>query len=104
MSWDGKTQNTFNFADDTNSRVYDASYVRIKNIALSYNMPASLLKNLKIQKLKIYGSVDNVYTFCNYPGYTPETSSYGNGTTQLGVDYSTYPLSRRYTLGINLTF
>ena len=33
-----------------------------------------------------------------------ETSTYGNGTTQLGVDYSTYPLSRRYTLGVNVTF
>ncbi|WP_321436055.1 TonB-dependent receptor [uncultured Bacteroides sp.] len=104
MSWDGKTQNNFNWADDTNSRVYDATYVRIKNITLSYNMPAKLLKNLKVQRLKIYGSVDNVYTFSDYPGYTPETSSYGNGTTQLGVDYSTYPLSRRYTIGANLTF
>jgi len=104
MSWDGKTQNFFNWADDTHSRVYDASYVRIKNITLSYNMPATLLRNLKVKTLKIYGSIDNVYTFCDYPGYTPETSSYGNGTTQLGVDYSTYPLSRRYTLGVNLTF
>jgi TonB-linked SusC/RagA family outer membrane protein len=104
MSWDGKTQNFYNWADDTNSRVYSATYVRIKNITLSYNMPAKLLKNLKIQGLKIYGSVDNVYTFSDYPGYTPETSSYGNGTTQLGVDYSTYPLSRRYTLGVNLNF
>ncbi len=104
MSWDGKTQNAFNWADDTNSRVYDATYVRIKNITLSYNMPTKLLKGLKVQRFKIYGSVDNVYTFSDYPGYTPETSSYGNGTTQLGVDYSTYPLSRRYTLGFNLTF
>ncbi|WP_201300916.1 TonB-dependent receptor [Sunxiuqinia indica] len=104
MSWDGKTQNFFNWADDTNSRVYSATYVRIKNITLSYNMPVKLLKTLKIHGLKIYGSVDNVYTFSDYPGYTPETSSYGNGTTQLGVDYSTYPLSRRYTLGVNLQF
>ena len=104
MSWDGKTQNFFNWADDTNSRVYSATYVRIKNITLSYKMPAKILEKLKIQGLKLYGSVDNVYTFSDYPGYTPETSSYGNGTTQLGVDYSTYPLSRRYTLGVNLIF
>ncbi len=104
MSWDGKTQNAFNFADDTNSRVYDATYVRIKNITLSYNMPSALLKKLRVEKLKIYGSIDNVHTFSNYPGFTPETSSYGNGTTQLGVDYSTYPLSRRFTLGLNFTF
>lgn len=104
MSWDGKTQNFFNWADDTNSRVYSAQYVRIKNITLSYNLSPRVFKKLKVQKLKIYGSVDNVYSFSNYPGYTPETSSYGNGTTQLGVDYSTYPLSRRYTLGVNLIF
>ena len=104
MSWDGKTQNTFNFADDTNSRVYDATYVRIKNITLSYNMPSILLKKLKVEKVKVYASIDNVYTFSSYPGFTPETSSYGNGTTQLGVDYSTYPLSRRFTLGVNFTF
>ena len=104
MSWDGKTQNSFNFADDTNSRVYDATYVRVKNITLSYNMPSALLKKLRVEKLKIYGSIDNVHTFSTYPGFTPETSSYGNGTTQLGVDYSTYPLSRRFTLGINFTF
>ncbi len=104
MSWDGKTQNFFNWADDTNSRVYDATYVRIKNITLSYNLSSKAIRTLKVQRLKLYGSIDNVYTFSNYPGYTPETSSYGNGTTQLGVDYSTYPLSRRYTLGVNLIF
>lgn len=104
MSWDGKTQNFFNWADDTHSRVYSATYVRIKNITLSYNLSSKLTSKLKINKLKVYGSVDNVYTFSDYPGYTPETSSYGNGTTQLGVDYSTYPLSRRYTLGVNLIF
>ncbi|MFV0378872.1 MAG: TonB-dependent receptor [Mangrovibacterium sp.] len=104
MSWDGKTQNFFNWADDTHSRVYSAQYVRIKNITLSYSLSSKFVNKLKINKLKVYGSVDNVYTFSDYPGYTPETSSYGNGTTMLGVDYSTYPLSRRYTVGVNLIF
>ena len=102
MSWDGKTQNAFNFAQQKNW--YNATYARIKNITLSYTVPKYFLKKTKIQALKAYVSIDNVYTFDKYPGYTPETSSYGNGTTELGLDYSTYPLSRRFTLGFNLTF
>lgn len=102
MSWDGNTQNQFNWAPSND--VYSSDYVRIKNITLSYTMPKKILRNTPISACRIYGSVDNVYTFTDYPGFTPETSTYGNGTTQLGVDYSTYPLSRRFTLGVNITF
>jgi hypothetical protein len=48
--------------------------------------------------------MDNVKTFDNYPGYTPETNSFGNSNTMMGVDYSTYPLSRRLIFGINIVF
>lgn len=102
MSWDGKTQNQFNWAPQDN--IYDATYFRVKNITLSYTFPKKLLRNTPLQTLRIYTSIDNVVTVSDYPGYTPETSTYGNGTTQLGVDYSTYPLSRRLTLGANITF
>lgn len=105
MSWDGETPNPFgNNLNNCDRRIYDATYVRIKNITLSYTFPKVMLAKTKISNLKIYGSVDNVYTFSDYPGYTPETSSYGNGTTALGVDYSTYPLSRKYTIGLSLNF
>jgi hypothetical protein len=59
---------------------------------------------MKLKDVRIYLSVDNVKTFDNYPGATPETNSGGNNTTQQGVDYSTYPLSRKYTVGLNITF
>ena len=71
---------------------------------MSYTFPQVLLKKIKLSNLKIYGSVDNVYTFSDYPGYTPETSSYGDGNTMMGVDYSTYPLSRKFTLGLTVNF
>lgn len=105
MSWDGETPNPFgNNLNNCDRRIYDATYVRIKNITLSYTFPKTMLSKIRISNLKVYGSVDNVYTFSDYPGYTPETSSYGNGTTALGVDYSTYPLSRKYTIGLSLNF
>ena len=62
------------------------------------------VKKTSMKSVRIYTSIDNVLTVSDYPGYTPETSTYGNGTTQLGVDYSTYPLSRRFTIGANITF
>ena len=106
MSWDGKTPGTIGKRGDNNddTRIYDATFVRIKNVTLSYRMPQSLLSHTFIKSAKIYASVDNLKTFTNYPGYNPETNSGGNSTTQLGVDYSAYPLSRRFTLGINVIF
>jgi TonB-linked SusC/RagA family outer membrane protein len=103
VSWDGKTPVGLPWNEGNSDwRIYDATYVRIKNITLSYTLPGSALKKTRISGLKIYASIDNVYTFSDYPGYTPETSSYGNSNTMMGVDYSTYPLSRKFTFGFTL--
>ena len=106
FEWDGKTPNCWegNSAGEDDRRVFDATYVRIKNINLNYTFNKKQLSKTPITALKIYGSVDNVYTFTDYPGYTPESSSYGEGSQIMGVDYATYPLSRKFTIGINLTF
>lgn len=106
FEWDGKTPNLWcgNSRGEDDRRIFDATYVRIKNINLSYTFDKNLLKKAHISALKIYGSVDNVYTFTDYPGYTPEASGYGEGSQIMGVDYACYPLSRKFTLGINLTF
>ncbi|WP_257667241.1 SusC/RagA family TonB-linked outer membrane protein [Parapedobacter tibetensis] len=105
MTWDGETPNFFGvnpFYNDT--WVYDASFVRIRNITLGYNLPSSLLERLKISNARIYVMGDNVYTFTDYPGANPEANNEGNESTAAGVDYGAYPLSRRYTLGINVVF
>ncbi len=106
MSWDGETPYTKGNKSDNNSdfRIYDATFLRIRNIALNYNLPAKIGGRSFFKGARIYVSVDNLKTFDNYPGVTPETNSFGNATTQAGVDYSTYPLSKKYTFGINVTF
>ncbi len=102
MDWDGKTSNPFNWGPQDN--IYSATYFRVKNITLSYSFPKRLLAKTPFTSLRVYASADNVVKFDGYKGFTTETNTYGNGTTQLGVDYSTYPLSRRFTLGLNVTF
>lgn len=108
MSWDGTTPNIYNrnstYENNSDLRIYDTTYLRIKNITFSYTLPEDLLKKSFLKKAKVYVSLDNVATFDNYPGVSPETNSYGNSTTRAGVDYSTYPMSRKYTLGVNLVF
>ena len=105
FSWDGKTPNpvgTNNNNDDR--RIYDASYLRIKNITLGYTLPKNFLRNNMINSVRCYVSLDNLKTFSDYPGFTPETNSFGNSTTMMGVDYSTYPLSRRCVFGVSIVF
>ena len=83
--------------------LYDASFIRLKNVNLGYSLPKSCLNSIGIDKLRLYFSIDNVFTHSDYPGVNPEGSSYGNDTTAPGLDYGTYPLARKYTFGINLT-
>jgi hypothetical protein len=105
LSWDGKTRNRFgknpNFND---TQIFDASFTRIKNITLGYNLSKELCKRLGIQNARVYLMADNIFTWNHYPGATPETNNAGNDTTQPGADYGTYPISRKYSMGINLTF
>jgi TonB-linked SusC/RagA family outer membrane protein len=105
-SWDGYTPSQVGVRGNNNddTRIYDGTYLRVKNVTLSYNMPQSILSHISMKAARIYVSVDNWYTWTNYVSYDPETNSIGNSTTQLGVDYQTYPLSRRLIFGINVTF
>jgi hypothetical protein len=52
----------------------------------------------------VYGNISNVYTFTDYPGYDPESSSAGNDILSSGIDQLSYPLPRTYTIGLKLSF
>ncbi|RIJ45407.1 SusC/RagA family TonB-linked outer membrane protein [Maribellus luteus] len=84
--------------------VEDASYIRLKNITLAYNIPSSLLNEWGIGHLKAYVSATNLITFTNYSGYDPEVSSYNSNDAQIGVDLSNYPTAKTFTFGIDVSF
>jgi len=84
--------------------LFDASFFRIKQITLNYTIPTSIVEHLKLQSVRCYIGVSNVFTFTDYPGYDPEVGNGGDTQTVLGVDFGTYPSARTYTLGINLSF
>ena len=84
----------------TSSRyLYNGGYLRISNVALGYTLPSQLTKKAFIQKLRIYVSVDNLYTFTasDFIGYNPETYTSGVIAWQ-------YPATRTFAGGIQITF
>lgn len=89
--------------------IYDGSFVRLKNISLGYNLPKAALDRMKINRLRIYVSAQNLLTFTKYEGYDPEVNynsggSGANSNRNLGLDYGSYPLAKGYTVGINVGF
>jgi len=82
---------------DTNW-MYDAGYLRIKNINIGYNLP---LKAKFISRARVYVSCDNVYMWDNYyPGFSPEGASQDNASS----DWGAYPQARTLSLGLTATF
>ena len=88
----------------SNLRVYDASFFKIKQIQLGYNLPRKLVKKLAMSSLRAYVSLDDWFTFTKYPGLDPETSHVGNSASGLGVDYGSYPISKKLVFGVNVSF
>ncbi len=84
--------------------VEDASYARIQNITLGYRLPKNLLSRVKIQNLRVYGSIQNLKTFTNYSGYDPEIGAFNNSIKLMNVDTGHYPNPRTFTIGANLQF
>ncbi len=93
---------------DASSRyIEDGSFLRVKNVNLSYQFPANVSSRLGLNSLRCYISGQNLFTFTNYSGLDPENQTFtggGGGVPVLGADYITQPLSRIYTVGVNLSF
>lgn len=82
----------------------DATYLRIQNISLAWNLPQKWAKKAYLSNAKIYFNVQNVYTFTNYKGYDPEIGAYNQSSLLQNIDRGRYPTPRTYTLGLNLSF
>jgi len=94
----------YGFGTGTSRLLFDASYVRIKDINLTYNVPKKITSRLSLNSVAIFADIANAFTFTKYPGYDPESSTSGDNLTSAGIDYMTYPLARTYTFGVKLSF
>ncbi len=81
--------------------VFDGSYFKIKQIQLGYSLPKDLISKIYLTNARVYVSLDDYFTFTDYPGFDPEVSLSGNG---LGLDYGQYPTTKKIVFGLNITF
>lgn len=86
--------------------VEDGSFLRIKNITLGYTFPKALLNKAKIENLRVYVNIQNLYTFTKYTGYDPEVGASTQDSSGLtyGMDNGRYPSPAMYSFGLNITF
>lgn len=73
--------------------LYDASYVKLRNLQLGYNLPANLLKKLTLQRARVFFSGENLFVLTSFPGLDPE----------IGSGFS-YPTMKQFAFGLNVTF
>ena len=84
--------------------LYDATYLKLKNLSLSYTLPSRLTKKAEISNIRLYLNVDNVFTVFKDKGYKgyDDLDIFGIGGYEAYAYY--IPLSRTYTMGVNITF
>ena len=88
----------------TDWAVEDGSFLRLNTLTLGYTLPTELLKKAMIKSLRFYVTAYNVFCLTSYSGYDPEVSSIRRTNLTPGVDYSAYPKSRQFVVGVNLNF
>lgn len=84
--------------------IEDGSFLRLNNVTLGYSLPRSFTSQIGLSKIRVYATANNVFVLTKYSGLDPEVSTRRKTALTPGVDYSPYPKSRMYVLGLNVNF
>ncbi|MDI9356783.1 MAG: TonB-dependent receptor [Chitinophagaceae bacterium] len=82
--------------------IQDGSFLRIRNISLGYTLPENILKKIRMEQIRFYIKVTNLYTFSSFTGYSPEFAT--SDVLSNGIDNGVYPISAIYSTGFNVRF
>jgi TonB-linked SusC/RagA family outer membrane protein len=84
--------------------IEDGSFLKVKNLTVGYTIPQRIVDRAQLAKVRIYFSTQNLATVTGYKGLDPEIGIQGGNATQNGLDNGTYPSSRYFTVGLNVSF
>ena len=88
----------------TDEYVRDATFIKLRNISLGYNLNSQFVRAAGIKNLRLYFSGTNLLTITKFDGFDPEVTTFNNDPSRRGIDMGTYPIARTFTFGINATF
>ena len=103
IMWNISQNNKTAISDHSSYYIEDGSYLRFSTITLGYTFPKAWIQNLKLNNARVYCTLNNIATITGYSGYDPEVSAEGGALTP-GIDNSSYPRSKSWVVGVNLTF
>ncbi|MDB4291895.1 TonB-dependent receptor [Maribacter sp.] len=101
---DRQTGNHGNNNRPSSFQVEDGSFLRLRNVTLGYSIPTKKLFGDMVDRLRFYITGTNLFTTTDYLGYNPEVSNISTNSLTPGEDYGAYPLTRSFTMGVNVTF
>jgi TonB-linked SusC/RagA family outer membrane protein len=105
LSAPGSSSNQNNYRMGSDLYILDGSYLRIKNITLGYTLPKPITAKVGIEKLRIYVTGQNLFTFTHNSFIDPESSEFGNNMTNSGANSGrNYPVLKYYGFGLDLEF
>jgi len=88
----------------SNRFIESGSYLRIQNVSLGYNLPTAFVHKIKLSRLRVYVTGQNLYVFTPYTGLDPEVGAANQDVFLTGVDQGRYPSPRTITFGVNADF
>ena len=88
----------------SSASMFNGAYFKIKQLQIGYTLPEEITQKALINKLRLYVSLDDFFTFTKYPGVDPETATVSTAPQRAGFDNGTYPQSKKVTFGLNITF
>jgi hypothetical protein len=97
-------QNASNSYDPSTRYIEDGNYLKVRNLTLTYNLPAAVVSKLKLTGLSVSVGADNLYTFTNFWGQDPEVSINSTNGDLPGYAEFKYPNNKQYVLGIHVRF
>jgi TonB-linked SusC/RagA family outer membrane protein len=85
--------------------VENGSFVRLRNVALSYDLSAfNFVRSIGVKNLRAYFAMENILTLTKYSGYSPDLNYGGTSPNTQGLDFGVYPLAKSITVGLNVGF
>ncbi|GHT66646.1 SusC/RagA family TonB-linked outer membrane protein [Bacteroidia bacterium] len=110
-AYDATIPNMTHYGDGGNSDfsdfwLYDASYVRLNALNLTYRLPRNWFAGTMVDAIEFSLQATNLFTLTSYPGFDPQ-GNFSTGTSMtspLGRDYSYYPSAKTYNIGLKFTF
>ena len=99
-------QNTTDSNAPSTKYLEKGDFIRLGNLTLGYTFKGKFLDSARIKSARVFVNGSNLFVITDYSGFDPEvdTNKTRNGVPSAGIDYFSYPRSRNFTFGLNLTF